>query len=163
MKENIPTSTIKVPKTVLEDIKKYCRKQGKPVGEWVETAWHFIEKNDFDIYDTEATPCLPVSEEQIKKDNQVEILCKLMSEFIIAQKNELLPEKDKTEAEEEYIKTREEKVKAETRTEYLEKEVARLQDELKLLQEYKKKAHEELCRVRDEQTTIGKIRVNTEL
>ena len=86
-----------------------------------------------------------------------------MSEFIIAQKTELLPAKDKTGVEEEYIKTREEKVKAETRSEYLEKEVARLQDELKLLQEYKKKAHEELCRVRDEQTTIGKIRVNTEL
>ena len=29
--------------------------------------------------------------------------------------------------------------------------------------EYKEKAHRELCRVRDEQKTIGKIKVNTEL
>ena len=162
MKENIQTSTMKVPKKVLEDIKIYCRKHGKPVGEWVETAWSFIEKNDFDIYDDEATPCLPVPEEQTKKDNQVEVLCKLMSDFIIAQKTELLPTENEVRAEEEYIKTREEKAKAETRSEYLEKEVARLQDEIKLLQEYKKKAHEELCRVRDEQPTIGKIKVNTE-
>ena len=35
--------------------------------------------------------------------------------------------------------------------------------ELKALQEYKEKAHRELCRVRDEQKTIGKIKVNTEL
>ena len=162
MKENIQTSTMKVPKKVLEDIKIYCRKHGKPVGEWVETAWSFIEKNDFDIYDDEATPCLPVPEEQTKKDNQVEVLCKLMSEFIIAQKTELLPTEEKAKVTEEYIKTREEKVKAETEAAHLKEENLRLCNEIKELQEYKKKAHEELCRVRDEQPTIGKIKVNTE-
>lgn len=54
--EDIKTSTIRVPKNILEDIKVYCRKAGKPIGEWVETAWNFISKNDFDIYDTESTP-----------------------------------------------------------------------------------------------------------
>lgn len=39
----------------------------------------------------------------------------------------------------------------------------RLRNEIKVLQEYKEKAHRELCRVRDEQKTIGKIKVNTEL
>ena len=58
--EDIKTSTIRVPKNILEDIKVYCRKAGKPIGEWVETAWKFISKNDFDIYDKEATPCLSV-------------------------------------------------------------------------------------------------------
>lgn len=53
---NIQTSTIRVPKNVLEDIKIYCRKAGQPVGEWVEKAWRFLQKNNFDIYDTEATP-----------------------------------------------------------------------------------------------------------
>ena len=57
---DIQTSTIRVPKNVLEEIKIYCRKAGKPVGEWVETAWSFLQKNDFDIYDAEATPFLPV-------------------------------------------------------------------------------------------------------
>ena len=50
-KTNIQTSTLRVPKSILEEIKIYCRKAGKPVGEWVETAWKFIEKNDFDIYE----------------------------------------------------------------------------------------------------------------
>lgn len=36
-------------------------------------------------------------------------------------------------------------------------------NEIKVLQEYKEKAHLELCRVCDEQKTIGKIKVNTEL
>lgn len=57
---DIQTSTIRVPKNVLEDIKIYCRKAGQPVGEWVERAWRFLQKNDFDIYDTEVTPSLPV-------------------------------------------------------------------------------------------------------
>ena len=39
----------------------------------------------------------------------------------------------------------------------------RLRNEIKLHQEYKEKAHRELCRVRDEQKTIGKIKVNTEI
>ena len=36
-------------------------------------------------------------------------------------------------------------------------------NEIKVLQEHKKKAYRKPCRVRDEQKTIGKIKVNTEL
>lgn len=90
-KANIQTSTLRVPKNILEEIKIYCRKAGKPVGEWVETAWKFIEKNDFDIYDKETTPFLPVPPDIEKKRNQVEALCMLMSEFITAQKQIQLP------------------------------------------------------------------------
>ena len=39
----------------------------------------------------------------------------------------------------------------------------RLRNGIKLLQEYKEKAHRELCRVRNEQKTFGKIKVDTEL
>lgn len=38
----------------------------------------------------------------------------------------------------------------------------RLRNEIKVLQEYKEKAHRELCQVRDEQKTFGKIKVKTE-
>lgn len=44
----------------------------------------------------------------------------------------------------------------------LQEEDNRLRNEIKDLQNYKEKAHRELCRVRDEQKTIGKIKVNTE-
>ena len=57
----------------------------------------------------------------------------------------------------------EEKAKAEAKSEEQEREIARLRSENSALQEYKEKAHQELCRVRDEQKTFGKIRVNTEL
>lgn len=154
---NIQTSTIRVPKNVLEDIKIYCRKAGQPVGEWVEKAWRFLQKNDFDIYDTEATPFLPVSSELTKERNQVDALCKLMSQFIISQKQTQLPAPDII------AKVAEEKAKAEAKNEEQEKEIARLRSENSTLLEYKEKAHRELCRVRDEQKTIGKIKVNTEL
>ena len=161
---DIQTSTIRVPKNVLEDIKIYCRKAGQPVGEWVEKAWRFLQKNDFDIYDNEATPCLPIPAEVEKERNQVEALCKLMREFIISQKQVQLP------TQEIIAKAVEEKVKAESRTEEQEKELRRIQEEndrlrneIKYLQAYKEKAHRELCRVRDEQKTIGKIKVNIEL
>ncbi|EXZ16552.1 hypothetical protein M067_5105, partial [Bacteroides fragilis str. J-143-4] len=42
-------------------------------------------------------------------------------------------------------------------------ELQRLRDENKALRERYEKAHKELCRVRDEQKTIGKIKVNTDL
>jgi hypothetical protein len=70
---DIQTSTIRVPKNVLEDIKIYCRKAGQPVGEWVEKAWNFLQKNDFDIYDTEATPSL--SETSLYKCGVRNYLC----------------------------------------------------------------------------------------
>lgn len=150
---DIQTSTIRVPKNVLEDIKIYCRKAGQPVGEWVEKTWSFLQKNDFDIYDTEATPFLPVPAEVEKERSQVDALCKLMSEFILSQKQVQLP------APEIIAKAAEEKAKAESKVQA--QELQRLRDENKALRERYEKAHKELCRVRDEQKTIGKIKVNT--
>lgn len=162
-KVNIQTSTIRVPKNILEEIKIYCRKAGKPVGEWVETAWRFIEKNDFDIYDKEATPFLPVPPDIEKERNQVEALCMLMSEFITTQKQIQLPDPELI------TKAAEEKVRAEMKSEeqaknlrLLQEENDRLHDEIKVLQEYKEKAHRELCRIRDEQPFLGKTQVRTE-
>ena len=145
---DIQTSTIRVPKI-------YCRKAGQPVGEWVEKTWSFLQKNDFDIYDTEATPFLPVPAEVEKERSQVDALCKLMSEFILSQKQVQLP------APEIIAKAAEEKAKAESKVQEQAQELQRLRDENKALRERYEKAHKELCRVRDEQKTIGKIKVNT--
>lgn len=150
---DIQTSTIRVPKNVLEDIKIYCRKAGQPVGEWVEKAWNFLQKNDFDIYDTEVTPFLPVPAEVERERNQVDALCKLMSEFIISQKQAQLPTPDII------AKVTEEKVRAD----FLEKELQQLREENKALRERYEKAHKELVRVQIEQKTLGKIKVNTDL
>ena len=154
---NIQTITIRVAKKTLEDIKIYCRKAGQPVGEWVEKAWEFLQKNDFDIYDNEATPCLPIPAEVEKERSQVDALCKLMSEFIISQKQVQLP------APEIIAKAAEEKAKAESKVQEQAQELQRLREENNALRERYEKAHKELCRVRDEQKTIGKIKVNTEI
>lgn len=68
------------------------------------------------------------------------------------------------------VQATEEKVRAEMKSEeqakelqVLQEENDRLRNEIKVLKEYKEKAHRELCRVRDEQKTFGKIKVNTEL
>ena len=44
---DIQTSTIRVPKNVLEAIKIYCRKAGQPVGEWVAKGMAFLAKERF--------------------------------------------------------------------------------------------------------------------
>lgn len=154
---DIQTSTIRVPKNVLEDIKIYCRKAGQPVGEWVEKAWCFLQKNDFDIYDTETTPFLPVPAEVERERNQVDALCKLMSEFIISQKQIQLP------APEIIAKAAEEKAQAEFKVQEQAKELEQLREENKVLQERIDKALKELIRVQTEQRTFGKIKVNTEI
>lgn len=82
---NIQTSTIRVPKDILDSIKIYCKKNGRNVGDWVESAWKFIEKNEFDIYDEEATPCLPVIQEQ-PQGKEAASLYAAMTEFVNAQK-----------------------------------------------------------------------------
>lgn len=162
--ESIPKTTIKVPKSTLEEIKGYCIKNGKQVGDWVESAWVFISKNSFDIYDKESTPCLSVSEDTEKERSQVEILCKLMAEFITAQKQIALPAPDLI------AHASEEKAKAEAKIQEQEKEIQRMQEEnirlrneIETLKSYKERAYRELCRVRDEQKTIGKIKVNTQI
>lgn len=82
---NIQTSTIRVPKDILDSIKIYCKKNGRNVGDWVESAWKFIEKNEFDIYDEEATPCIPVIQEQ-PQGKEAAALYAAMTEFVNAQK-----------------------------------------------------------------------------
>lgn len=94
---NIQTTTIRVPKEVAESIKIYCKKHGRNVGDFVESAWNFIEKNDFDIYDDEATPFLPVQEQQ---GGEVAALCKLMAEFISTTQQKQLPQDDNKREEE---------------------------------------------------------------
>lgn len=82
---NLQTGTIRVSKEVLDSIKIYCRKHNKNMGEWVESAWRFIEKNEFDIYDEEATPCLPVQQEQ-PQGKEAAALYAAMTEFVNAQR-----------------------------------------------------------------------------
>ena len=156
MKENIQSSTMKVPKNVLEEIKIYCRTHGKPIGEWAETAWKFLQKNDFDIYDEESTPALMVPGVQEKQEGQVEGLCMLMKEFITTQQKAISTQQQAMLPPADYVELREYKARS-------EEQIKHMKEELTQLREYKEKAHAELCRIQNEQKTIGKIKINTEL
>ena len=119
-------------------------------------AWNFIEKNDFDIYDTEATPSITVQDIE-KQQSQVEILCKLMTEILTRQQSMVqLPAPDLVASAVEA------KAKAEAELAAAKQEIERLQNEIKHLRDYKEKARQELCRVRDEQKLIGKIKITTD-
>lgn len=163
MVKNIQTSTIKVPKSVLEDIKIYCKKHGKPVGEWVETAWNFIEKNDFDIYDEESTPALMVPEVQANQEGQVEGLCMLMKELLSSQREAISTQQKALLPPSDYIELRENKARLEEQVKNLEENLNRLNEELEQLRVYKERAHGELERIRKEQPYLGKIEVRTDL
>ena len=81
---NLQTTTIRVPKDVAESIKIYTRKHGRNIGDFVESAWDFIQRNDFDIYSNDTTPFLPVQEVEQPgvQQNQIEALCNLMNKVI---------------------------------------------------------------------------------
>lgn len=136
--KSIQTSTIKVPKDVLENIKIYCNKNGKQVGSFVETAWNFIEKNDLDIYDLDATPCLLVHEYETSK---IEVLTSLMANFIsVSQKaQQQIPNLQQIAQQ--------------------SKELGTLQAQNEALREWKEKAIAEFHRIEEEQKVIGKIRI----
>ena len=169
----LKTTTIRVPKETLNSIKVYCRKKGQPIGEWAQTAWRFIEKNDFDIYDLSVTPFLPVPPEVEKERGQVETLCQLMKDFIITQsKQNQLPPPDTIakETAEALASVTAEKGKAEGRAETLaaqlnqaKEEINSLRAELETLRAYKERAHAELCRIKGEQRYFGKTEINTDL
>lgn len=158
---NLQTSTIRVPKTTLENIKRYCRKNAQPIGEFVEKAWTFIEKNDFDIYDNEATPAIPVPAEREKEEiNQVEILVKLMSEFIVSQKQLQLPITEFVSSSvherqhlEEQLKQRNQEIIS------MRKVVQALKKENEDLKKWKEKAYIELTRIEREQRFFGKVEI----
>lgn len=135
---SIQTSTIKVPKEVLESIKVYCQKNGKQVGNFVETVWNFIKKNELDIYDLDSTPCLPVREHETDK---IEALASLMANFIsTSQQTQLqIPNLEQITQQ--------------------SKELGTLQAQNEALREWKEKAIAEFHRIENEQKIIGKIRI----
>ncbi len=53
-----------VPKDVLQRINEYCTRAGKKVKDYPAASIDFLIRNDFDIFDKEVTPSLPVQEQE---------------------------------------------------------------------------------------------------
>lgn len=149
-------TTISISGETSERLEIYCRANGILRKEFVSLALDYspLEKIIGELNEVKAT---------MQTSNEGTEAIRQLLQAVREQTAKQLP------APELIAKAAEEKVRAEMRAEeqvkelqVLQEENDRLRNEIKVLQEYKEKAHRELCRVRDEQKTFGKIKVKTE-
>lgn len=166
-KRKTPLTTIAISQEYAQKLDEYLNGTGITRKEFVELSVNYFQRTGFDLRG-EAFDLSPLEKvagrleqsakimEQANEGTEaVKQLLQLVQEQTAIQKQLPAPELIAHAAEE--------KAKAEAKNEEQEKEIARLRSENSALLEYKEKAHRELCRVRDEQKTFGKIHVNTEL
>ena len=171
MKENIQPkkkpekTTISISGETSERLELYCKANGILRKDFVSLALDYFERTGFDLK-SNALDYSPL-EKIIGELKEVKTTMQTSNEGTEAVRQLLQAVREQTAkqlpAPELIAHAAEEKAKAEAKSEEQEREIARLRSENSALQEYKEKTHQELCRVRDEQKTFGKIRVNTEL
>ena len=171
MKENIQPkkkpekTTISISGETSERLELYCKANRILRKDFVSLALDYFERTGFDLK-SNALDYSPL-EKIIGELKEVKTTMQTSNEGTEAVRQLLQAVREQTAkqlpAPELIAHAAEEKAKAEAKSEEQEREIARLRSENSALQEYKEKAHQELCRVRDEQKTFGKIRVNTEL
>ena len=171
MKENIQPkkkpekTTISISGETSERLELYCKANGILRKDFVSLALDYFERTGFDLK-SNALDYSPL-EKIIGELKEVKTTMQTSNEGTEAVRQLLQAVREQTAkqlpAPELIAHAAEEKAKAEAKSEEQEREIARLRSENSALLEYKEKAYRELCRIRDEQKTFGKIRVNTEL
>lgn len=171
MKENIQPkkkpekTTISISGETSERLELYCKANGILRKDFVSLALDYFERTGFDLK-SNALDYSPL-EKIIGELKEVKTTMQTSNEGTEAVRQLLQAVREQTAkqlpAPELIAHAAEEKAKAEAKSEEQEREIIRLRSENSALLEYKEKAHRELCRVRDEQKTFGKIKVNTEL
>lgn len=163
-------TTISISGETSERLEIYCRANGILRKEFVSLALEYFERTGFDLK-SNALDYSPL-EKIIGELNEVKATMQTSNEGTEAIRQLLQAVREQTAkqlpAPELIAKAAEAKAKAESLAAERAKDLQllqendRLRNEIKVLQEYKEKAHRELCRVRDEQKTFGKIKVKTE-
>jgi hypothetical protein len=158
-------TTISISGETSERLELYCKANGILRKDFVSLALDYFERTGFDLK-SNALDYSPL-EKIIGELKEVKTTMQTSNEGTETIRQLLQAVREQTAkqlpAPELIAHAAEEKAKAEAKSEEQEREIARLRSENSALLEYKEKAHRELCRVRDEQKTIGKIKVNTEL
>ena len=158
-------TTISISGETSERLELYCKANGILRKDFVSLALDYFERTGFDLK-SNALDYSPL-EKIIGELKEVKTTMQTSNMGTEAVRQLLQAVREQTAkqlpAPELIAHAAEEKAKAEAKIEEQEKEIARLRSENSALLEYKEKAHRELCRVRDEQKTFGKIHVNTEL
>lgn len=163
-KRKTPLTTIAISQEYAQKLDEYI-KGALTRKDFVELAIDYFLRTGFDIR-SEAFDLSPLE----RITNRLESSAKVMEQHnegteAIRQLLQAVREQTAKQlpASDIIAQAAEEKAKAELRAEEQKKEIARLRSENSALLEYKEKAHRELCRIRDEQKTFGKIKVNTDL
>ncbi|MBT9681652.1 BfmA/BtgA family mobilization protein [Parabacteroides distasonis] len=158
-------TTISISGETSERLEIYCRANGILRKEFVSLALDYFERTGFDLQ-SNALDYSPL-EKIIGELKEVKTTMQTSNEGTETVRQLLQAVREQTTkqlpAPELIAHAAEEKAKAEAKSEEQEREIARLRSENSALLEYKEKAYRELCRIRDEQKTIGKIKVNIEL
>ena len=170
-KRKTPLTTIAISQEYAQKLDEYIKGFALTRKDFVELAIDYFLRTGFDIR-SEAFDLSPLeritdrlesSAKVMEQNNEGTEAVRQLLQAVREQTAKQLP------APEIIAQAAEEKAKAESRIEEQEKELRRIQEEnnrlrneIKDLQAYKDRAHRELCRVRDEQKTFGKIKVNTE-
>lgn len=164
-KRKTPLTTIAISQEYAQKLYEYLKGTGITRKEFVELACDYFQRTGFDIRG-EAFDLSPLEKVAGRLEQSAKIM-EQANEGTEAVRQLLRAVREQTTkqfpAPELIAHAAEEKAKAEAKNEEQKKEIAQLRSENSALQEYKEKAHRELCRVRDEQRTFGKIKVNTEL
>lgn len=164
-KRKTPLTTIAISQEYAQKLDEYIKGFALTRKDFVELAIDYFLRTGFDIRG-EAFDLSPLERITNRLESSAKIMEQL-NEGTEAMRQLLQVVREQTArqlpAPELIAHAAEEKAKAEAKSEEQEREIARLRSENSALLEYKEKAHRELCRVRDEQRTFGKIHVNTEL
>lgn len=154
-------TTISISGETSERLELYCKTNGILRKEFVSLALDYFERTEFDLKSNafDYSPLEKIINElqevktTMQSNNEGTEIIRQLLQAVREQTAKQLP------APELIAKAGEEKAKAEFRAEELQKEITRLRSENSALLEYKEKAHRELCRIRDGQKFIGKIKI----
>lgn len=166
-KRKTPLTTIAISQDYAQKLDEYLNGTGITRKEFVELSVDYFQRTGFDLRG-EAFDLSPLEKVAGRLEQSAKIMeqanegTEAVRQLLQAVQEQTAIQKQ-LPAPELIAHAAEEKAKAEAKNEEQEREIIRLRSENSALREYKEKAHRELCRVRDEQKTFGKIKVNTEL
>lgn len=171
-KRKTPITTVSISQEYAKKLDEYLKGHALTRKDFLELSIDYFLRTGFDIrgeaFDLSPleriTDRLESSAKVIEQHNEGREAVRQLIQAVQEQTAKQLPTPDLI------AHTAEEKARAEAKIHEQEKEIQRIQEEnirlrneINNLQSYKEKAYRELCRVRDEQKTIGKIKVNTDL
>ena len=165
-KRKTPLTTIAISQEYAQKLDEYLNGTGITRKEFVELSVDYFQRTGFDLRG-EVFDLSPLEKVAGRLEQSAKII-ERANEGAEAGKQllQLVQEQTTTQkrlpAPEIIAKAAEEKAQAQSKVQEQSKEIEQLRNENKALREWQEQARKELIRIRDEQKTFGKLKVNTE-